>query len=163
MIKKVLPVAVAIWPMLNEIDAYQPIDIRGHRSDAIKRRYIVNLKFNDDHHRDVDAWLRTCLTSFGLEDGKLPWKKDKKTGQLLLMATSREDYRPISVDAAKNEVPPSVRVGNGSRLKVYVTVNPYTGFGGGITLIINSYQILELKPGGEDPFEKEDGYTVAFG
>mgnify|MGYP001792810862 CR=1 FL=1 len=77
------------------------------------------------------------------------------------MATSGENYRPVAVDADKNEVPATVKVGDGSLLKVYVTVNPYTGFGGGINLSINSYQILELTLGGENPFEKEDGYTVA--
>jgi len=159
MIKKVLPSAIAVWPMLNEIDVYQPVDKKGRWGNAIKRRYVVNLRFNDDDRRDVDAWLKECLSSFGLEDGKLPWKKDKKTGELTLMATSGENYRPVAVDADKNDVPLTVKVGDGSRLKVYVTVNSYTGFGGGISLNINSYQILELKPGVENPFEREDGYT----
>ena len=147
--------------MLAEMEVYQPVDKKGRRSDPIRRRYVVHLRFNDDDRRDVDAWLKTCVAAFGLEEGNLPWKKDKQTGELMLIATSEECARPNAVDAEKNEVPPTVRVGSGSRLRVYVTANPYAAFGGGIKLGIDSYQILELKSGLEDPFVMENGYTVA--
>lgn len=159
-IKKVLPAAIAVWPMLNDADVYQPVDKKGRSSHAERRRYIVNLKFNNEDHREVDVWLKECLAVFGLQGGKLPWRKDKKTGELTLMATSDEYYRPIAVDADKNEVQATVKVGRGSKLKVCVTANPYTGFGGGINLYINFYQILELKQNRENPFDGEQGYTV---
>jgi hypothetical protein len=158
-VKKVLPSAIALWPKLSEADVYQPVDKQGRPSDAEKRRYIVNLKFNEEEQRQVDTWLKKCLADFGLEDGKLPWKRDKKSGELTLLVTSGEDCRPAAVDADKKQVPSSVEVGSGSKLKVYVTANPYTGFGGGISLHINSYQILDLKEKIENPFERENGYT----
>ncbi|WP_456723016.1 hypothetical protein [Bradyrhizobium sp. USDA 4350] len=148
-----------MWPKLNEVDVYQPVDKKGRPSGAEKRRYIVNLKFSDADHRAVDEWLDGLLKEFDLEDGKKPWKKDKKTGELTLVATSGEDYRPTVYDAKKQEVPVTVKIGGGSIGKVYVTVNPYTGFGGGINLYINSLQLLELKQRDENPFDEEEGFA----
>jgi hypothetical protein len=159
-IKKVLPAGIAVWPKLNEVDVYQPTDGKGRPSGAEKRRYITNVKFNDEDHRAVDAWLDGILKEFDLEDGKKPWRKDKKTGELTLTATSGEDYRPAVYDAAKQEVPPTVKIGGGSKIKLYVTANPYTGFGGGVNLYINSVQLLELKQRDENPFDEEDGFKA---
>lgn len=158
-VKKVLPASTLVWPKLNEVDVYQPVDKKGRPSGAEKRRYIVNMKFNDADHRAVDAWLDEQLKAFDLEDGKKPWKKDKKTGEITLVATSGEDYRPTVYDAKKNEVPVTVKIGGGSKAKVYVTVNPYTGFGGGINLYINSLQLLELVTRDDNPFDEEDGFS----
>jgi hypothetical protein len=139
---------------------YQPVDKKGRLSGAEKRRYITNVKFNDEDHRAVDAWLDGILKEFDLEDGKKPWKKDKKTGELTLVATSGEQYRPAVYDAEKQEVPSTVKIGGGSKLKLYVTANPYTGFGGGVNLYINSVQLLELKQRDENPFDEEDGFKA---
>lgn len=160
-VKKVLPACTLVWPKLNEVDVYQPVDKKGRPSGAEKRRYITNMKFSDADHREVDAWLDGLLKEFDLEDGKKPWKKDKKTGELTLVATSGEDYRPTVYDAKKQEVPVTVKIGGGSKAKVYVTVNPYTGFGGGINLYINSLQLLALQErGGENPFDEEEGFSA---
>jgi hypothetical protein len=70
-IKKVLPVAIALWPKLNEADVYQPVDKKGNPSLSEKRRYIVNLKFDDEDQRAVDEWLNKYLADFGLKNGKL--------------------------------------------------------------------------------------------
>jgi hypothetical protein len=159
-IKKVLPAAINVWPKLNEVDVYQPVDKKGRPSGAEKRRFITNLKFNDADFREVDAWLDEMMKMFDVEDGKKPWKKDKKTGELTLVATSGEDYRPTVYDAKKQEVPVTVKIGGGSKAKLYVTVNPYTGFGGGINLYINSLQLLELRQRDENPFDEEEGFAA---
>src|SRR6266581_2560346 len=39
------------------------------------------------------------------------------------------------------------------------TVNPYTGFGGGINLYINSVQLLDLKQRDANRFEETEGFT----
>lgn len=158
-IKRILPVATLVWPKLNEVDVYQPVDKKGRPNGAEKRRYIANLKFNDADHREVDAWLDGILKDADLEDGKKPWRTDKKTGEITLVATSGEDYRPTVYDAKKQEVPVTVKIGGGSKAKVYVTVNTYTGFGGGINLYINSLQLLELVTRSDNPFDEEDGFT----
>lgn len=162
-VKKVLPVATFVWPKLNEVDVYQPVDKKGRPNGAEKRRFIVNLKFNDEDHRAVDKWLDDMLKHFDVDDGKKPWKKDKKTGELTLTVTSGEKYRPTVYDAAKQEVPISVKIGGGSKGKVYVTVNPYTGFGGGINLYMNSVQVLELVQRDENPFDEEEGFSQSSG
>lgn len=159
-IEKVLPAAIAVCPMLNDADVYQPIGANGRLSDVEQRRYVVNLRFGDEDQCEVDAWLKECLSIFGLEHGKLPWTENKKTGERTLMATSDGYYRPIAFDADENEVPGSVKIGGGSKLKVCVSAKSYAGFGGGINLLINSYQILELKQIRKTPFEKGQGYIV---
>lgn len=164
-IKKVLPVASFVWPKLNEVDVYQPVDKKGRPSGAEKRRFIVNLKFNDEDHRAVDKWLDEVMADAGVEDGKKPWRKDKKTGELTLTVTSGEDYRPAAFDAQRNEIPFDAnfpKVSGGTKGKAYVTVNAYTGFGGGVNLYLNSYQILELVTrDGANPFEEEEGFTAS--
>jgi hypothetical protein len=162
-IKKVLPAATNVWPKLNEVDVYQPVDKKGRPSGAEKRRYITNLKFNDEDFRTVDAWLDEMMKQFDVEDGKKPWKKDKKTGELTLTVTSGEDYKPAAFDAARNPIDPKdlPKISGGTVTKNYVTVNPYTGFGGGINLYLNSYQILELvTKDGANPFEEEEGFKA---
>lgn len=158
-IKKVLPVATFVWPKLNEVDVYQPVDKKGRPSGAEKRRFVVNLKFNDDDHRAVDKWLDEVMADAGVEDGKKPWRKDKKTGEMTLVATSGEQYRPTVYDAAKQEIPVTTKIGGGTKGKVFVTVNPYTGFGGGVNLYINSVQVLDLVQRDENPFDEEEGFS----
>jgi hypothetical protein len=158
----ILPKGKAIFPKLNEIDIYQPVDKKGKPSGAEKRRFLTRIEFNDEDHRKVDAYLKKQLVAFDLEGGKLPWKEEKKdkkpTGKLHLEATSGEDYPPPFVDAKGNEVPRSkVKIGGGSTIKLDVTVNPYTGFGGGINLYINAVQIIELAQRSTNRFEAEAG------
>jgi hypothetical protein len=156
----ILPAGEAVWPKLNEVDVYQPTDKKGRPNGAEKRRYITRVKYNDDNFRKVDDFLKEQLVKFDLEDGKLPWKKDKKTGLLSLEATSGEKYRPAVFDAKGNKVPAKVIIGGGSILKLDVTVNPYTGFGGGINLYMNAVQLLKLVQREENRFEaEEEGYT----
>jgi hypothetical protein len=155
----ILPAGIAVWPKLDQVDVYQPTDKKGKPSGAEKRRFITRVKYNDEDHRKVDDFLKQCLKDFDLEDGKLPWKKDRKTSELTLEATSGEKYRPPVFDAKNREVPAKVIIGGGSTIKLDVTVNPYTGFGGGINLYINSVQLLDLKQRDANRFEETEGFT----
>jgi hypothetical protein len=157
----ILPAGIAVWPKLDQVDVYQPIDKKGRPSGAAKRRFIARVKYNDEDRRKVDDFLKQCLKNFNLEDGKLPWKKDKKTGELTLEATSGEKYRPPVFDAKNSKVPAKVIIGGGSTIKLDVTVNPYTAFGGGINLYINSVQLLDLKQRDGNRFEETEGFTCA--
>lgn len=161
----ILPKGVAEFPKLNEIDVYQPKTPSGKNNGPEKRRYITGVKFNDEDHRKVDAYLKKQLKANGLpENAKLPWKKNKKDGSMSLQMTSGEDYPPPFVDAAGNEVPRNkVKIGGGSIIKPDVTVNPYEGFGGGINLYINQIQIIELKTRVLNKFEAEEGGYVFNG
>lgn len=162
MVKKVtiiLPAGIAVWPKLDQADVYQPTDKKGRPSGAEKRRFITRIKYTDEDHRKVDDFLKQCLIDFDLEDGNLPWKKDRKTGELTLQATSGEKYRPPVFDAKNRKVPGKIIIGGGSTIKLYVTVNPYTGFGGGIKLHINSVQLLDLKQRDANRFEETEGFT----
>jgi hypothetical protein len=162
MVKKatiILPAGIAVWPKLDQVDVYQPTDRKGRPTGAEKRRFITRVKYNDEDHRKVDDFLKQCLIDFDLKDGNLPWKKDRKTGELTLQATSDEKYRPPVFDARNRKVPEKIIIGGGSTIKLDVTVNAYTGFGGGINLYINSVQLLDLKQRDTNRFEETEGFT----
>jgi hypothetical protein len=163
-----LPKGIAVWPKLNEVDVYQPVDKKGKPSGAEKRRFITRLEFNDEDHRKVDAYLKKILAEHDMEDGKLPWREEKKdgkkTGKKHLEMTSGEKYPPMFIDSKGNEIPRSkIKVGGGSVLKVDVTVNVYTGFGGGINLYMNDVMIVELKQRERNKMAVEEGGFVYEG
>ena len=159
------PAGIAVFPKLNAVDVYQPLDKKGKPSGAEKRRYITNIKFSDEDHRAVDAFLKKVAKDLGVEDGKLPWKKSKKNGEITLVATSGEKFKPLAVDAKNQKLPADVTIGGGSKIKLNVTVNSYEGFGGGINLYINAVQVLELQQSafGKSPFEEAEGYVAPEG
>jgi len=153
----VLPPGIAVWPKLHRVEVYQPTDRKGRPNGAEKRRYVTGVKYNEEDHCKVDHFLKQCLSDFDLKDGKLPWKKHKKTGGLTLEATS-DDCPPV-FDAKNRGVPAKVIIGCGSTIKLDVTVNPYTSFGGGINLHINSVQLLDLKQRAASRFEETEGFS----
>ena len=129
-----LPKGTLVFPKLNKVD-----DFKG------KRTFKTRIKFDDENHRKVDAWLKKAAKELGQADAKLPWYKDKKTGELTLKASSGEKYPPALLDAKGREVPRAkVEVGGGTIAKVDVTAAYYEGFGGGINLYMNFVQIIEL-------------------
>ena len=151
----ILPPGIAVWPKLDQVDVYQPTDKKGRPRGAQKRRFITGVKYNDEDHRKVNDFLKQCLKYFDLKDGKLPWRKHK-TGGLSLEATS--DDRPPVFDAKNHRVPAKVIIGSGSTIKLDVTVNPYTSFGGGINLYINAVQLLDLKQRDANRFKETEGF-----
>ena len=159
------PAGIAVFPKLNTVDVYQPLDKKGKPSGAEKRRFITNIQFSDEDHRAVDAFLKKTAKDLGVADGKLPWKKSKKDGSITLVATSGEKFKPLAVDAKNQKLPADVIIGGGSKIKLNVTVNAYEGFGGGINLYINAVQVLELQQSafGTSPFEQAEGYSAPLG
>jgi hypothetical protein len=143
-----LPKGTLVFPKLNKVD-----DFKG------KRTFKTRIKFDDDTHRKVDAWLRKAAKELGHPDAKLPWYKDKKTGELTLKASSGEKYPPALLDAKGKEIPRAkVEVGGGTIAKVDVNAKYYDGFGGGINLYMNFVQIIELKKKGFN-VQEEEGFS----
>lgn len=147
-INDTLPVGTLVFPKVNE-----PDDFRG------KRTFKTRIKFDDANHRKVDAWLKKGAKELGHPEAKLPWYKDKKTGELTLKVASGEKYPPALLDAKGREVPRAkVQVGGGTRAKVDVNLSYYEGFGGGINLYMNFVQIIELKKKGFN-VQEEEGFS----
>lgn len=156
----ILPVCTLIYPKLSEIDVYQPRDDKGNPTGEAKRRWMTYAKFEPADHKSVNEWLEKIGADAGLDDRfKMPWKKDKKTGEKWLTVASGEKYKPAFYDA-KNRKVPDIIIGGGTKAKLFVTANPYKGFGGGINLYLKSVQVIELKEGfsGKSPFEETEGY-----
>ena len=64
-VNKTLPVATAVFPKLNKVDVYQPKNAKGQPSGPEKRTWNTRLKFNDEDHREVDAWLKKLAKETG--------------------------------------------------------------------------------------------------
>jgi hypothetical protein len=158
------PVGILVYPKLNEVDVYQPVDKKGRPSGAVKRRFITRIKFeNQDDLAKVKAFLEAKAQELlpDVEHPKLPIKKDKKDGTLSIEATSGEKYQPILWDANNNKIPPvkAPAIGGGTKARLDVSVNAYDGFGGGINLYLNAVQIIELVEStfGKSNFETAEG------
>src|SRR5206468_275362 len=88
----------------------------------------------------------------------MPWKKDKKTGELSLMVSSGEDYKPGLYDSKNKALPEGTVIGGGSKIRVNVSPFVYEGVGGGVKLYLNAVQVISLERGGGhgvSPFEEE--------
>jgi hypothetical protein len=159
---KALPIGTLVYPKLDRVDVYQPLDKKGKPNGEEKRRWLVNVKFGDAEHREVQAWLDDVAKQAGLGDRiKMPWRKDKKTGELWLVAASGEQYKPSLYGANNQKLPAGVTPGGGSKARIFVNANPYEGFGGGINLYLSSVQVIELVESsfGKSPFEATEGYA----
>lgn len=163
----VLPAGIAVFPKLNEVDVYQPVDKKGKPSGAEKRRYITYVRYDEATLTKVKEAIVAAAIKLGADaDVKLPLKKlkikDDKgnvTGhEYVVQATSGEKYQPAIFDAKLNKVP--VVIGGGSKIKLDVSVNYYEGFGGGINLYLNGVQVLELVEGGKgkSAFTEDEGF-----
>lgn len=163
---KTLPDAVAVFPKLNRVDVYQPKSPKtGLPTGEEKRTWNTRLKFSDEDHRAVDAWLKTLAKEAGLKTvTNWPWKTDKKTGEVTLVVSSGEQYKPGLFDSQNKRLPEGVVIGGGSILKANVSPYVYENMGGGIKLYLNAVQVKKLEAGaasGASPFEAEDDGYVA--
>jgi len=107
-----------------------------------------------------DPEVATFLASIKKETGgkgKVPFKREEDSDMVCVKFKS--GYPPTVVDAAKNAVPPTTRIGNGSIVKVAYTVNHYKGFGGGVNLYLQGVQLIGLTEFKRDiGFGEEEGY-----
>jgi hypothetical protein len=163
-ITKTLPVGTAVFPKLDKVDVYQPKNAKGQANGAEKRTWNTRVKYGDEDHRAIDAWLKKLAKDAGLSSvTNWPWKKDKKTGEITLMVSSGEEYKPGYYDAKNNKLPEGTVIGGGSQIKVNVSPFVYEGLGGGIKLYLNAVQVVKLERGGANgvsPFEEEEGYEA---
>ena len=162
----ILPAGIAVFPKLNEVDVYQPVNKKGQPNGAVKRQYITYVRYEPEVLKDVMAMIKKAAKELGAdEDAKLPFKKqkvskDSEEKELVLKAASGEKFRPGLFDAKNNAIPVSRVIGGGSLIKLDVTPAYYEGFGGGINLYLNAVQVLDLVENtrGQSQFEEADGY-----
>jgi hypothetical protein len=126
------------------------------------------------------ARVKKQLTDFGHkafpgEELFLPFKKDKKDPTITYVEVkwkrtdeSGELKRPVIVDSRRKNIPRSVEVGGGTKVRLKATAMDYeatklTGNLPGVTLLPESLQIIKLVAG-RDPLagltDVEDGYVA---
>ncbi|MBU6231391.1 hypothetical protein KGP36_01880 [Patescibacteria group bacterium] len=71
-------------------------------------------------------------------------QEDRKTGRFYVQIKTKADYPPGVFDAYGRPIPPEIKIGNGSKVKVAYTENEYDAFGGGINFYLSAVQVLEL-------------------
>lgn len=69
---------------------------------------------------------------------------DQPTGRKYFTARTGEQYPPGVFDRFGRPIPPSVLVGNGSKVRISYVENTYDGFGGGINFYLNAVQVMDL-------------------
>jgi hypothetical protein len=158
-IRFITPAVTLVWPKLNTPDEYKP------KKGPAKVRYTTDAKLQPEDLKTLKKWLLGLAKKHlpDVEEPKLPLKTDKKTGELMLTATSGVKYRP-PVFAADGEtrIPASVEIGGGTKAKLDLTVNFFeiSGENSGINLYINAVQVLDLQEGGfKSNFGAEEGFT----
>ena len=152
----ITPAGEAVWPKLDKVDVFTP------KKGAPKIRYTLNIKWDDKTlakvQKDIDALIKEHKMDVG-DNENSPFKTDKEGG-VTLFAFSGKDKKPPVFDAKNRRLPDSVIVGGGSKIRADLTLNPYDGFGGGMSFYINAVQVLELveKQYGPKFEEVEDGF-----
>jgi hypothetical protein len=158
-IRFITPVVTLVWPKLNTPDVYKP------KKGPEKVRYTTDAKMAPDDLKKLKKYFQDLAKKHlpEVDTPKLPLKEDKKTGDLLLTATSGVKYRP-PVFAADGEtrIPASVEIGGGTKAKLDLTVNFFeiSDENSGINLYINAVQVLDLQEGGfKSNFGAEEGFS----
>jgi len=148
----------AMYPYLNAPDTQ--FDTAG--------QYKVNLRMSkDDAQPLIDACKKAANDAFGekAKTAKLPFKTDKETGDLIVVAKSK--FQPKFVDSTGATILAShaPQIYGGSTLKAAGNLFVYSAGGNhGISLQLGAVQLIELSdsPSGQDiSFEAEEGGFVA--
>lgn len=158
-----------MWPKLDVPDTYTPKDGKA------KTRYMTNLKVSDDTLKALKAKFTQIAVAEMEREGKdvdedwrpkMPFHKNKETKEITVVAASGEKYKPAAFDSKNRKLPDDLAIGGGSIIALDVTINPYTGFGGGVNLYINCVQVIKLEEknvGGKSRFEETEGYSYEGG
>lgn len=158
-IRFITPALTLVWPKLNEPDVYKP------KRGPEKVRYVTDGKLETADLKKVKAYLAGLAKKHlaDVSEPKMPFKTDKKTGDLLITASSGVKYRPPVFDAKNNKIPADVVIGGGSTAKLDLTVNFFeiSDENSGINLYINAVQVLDLQEGGfgKSNFEEAEGFS----
>lgn len=155
----ITPVGTLVWPKLNTPDVYTP------KKGPEKVRYVTNFKLSDEDYKKVLTMLKKKAKELmpDVEKPKLPFKKDKKTDEITLVASSGVKYRPPVFDAKNKKIPAGVIIGGGSKARLDLTISHYeiSAENSGINLYINGVQVIELVEGGQGKsnFDETEGFS----
>lgn len=139
---------------------------------TFKEQYKTNFRVSDDELKRLKAKFTAIAIKEMEREGKdvdedwrpkMPFQKNKETKEITIVAASKN--KPGVFDSKNNPLPADVSIGGGSLGAIDVTINPYTGFGGGVNLYLNLVQVSKLEENtqGKPRFEETEGYTYEGG
>src|SRR5688572_104767 len=139
------PIGTAHYPRLFE-------------TDQIDDKFKVSLELPDDEAEALAGVMTAAAEAWGVTK-KIPMAS--KDGVTLFTFKTGAKYPPRVVDSQNKPVPSTTRIGGGSKLRVLATLEPFDGFGGGVTARLNAVQVVELVEYGGAGFEPiEGGYAA---
>lgn len=175
----VTPRGRAIFPYLNTPDTKFNAEGRYKVDLAVPAAIAEDLvaKIDDAHREAVEKARQENPKSKRIKEADLPYEEDHERDEVVFKFRMKASFRnkagetvtmrPALFDAKGKPLPPDVKIGGGSILRVSFEPAPYyTALNGaGVTLRLKAVQVIELQTyGGASAsafgFEAEDGYEA---
>lgn len=139
--RKTTPIGEAKWAHLHQ--PKKAFDEKG------EPKYQIDVVFSTDHP-EWKALANAIIAT--LKDKKLktsPIKKevnenDEPTGRYYVTFKTSAKFKPQVFDKQGQLIPDTIKVGNGSMVRVSYMENEFAGFGGGINFYLNAVQVVNL-------------------
>ena len=161
----------ALYPRLNgtyKFDTQENKSVKCHALDE-GAAFEMSFKLNDEQAKELHQICSQAYANASAMDTKrkLPYKRNADNeivGKCKLKGSYGGDVTqpPKQVDASRNRLPDDFMLTTNSKVNVAVVIVPYnTGSLNGVSLRLRAVQVLELAEleGGDDPFDKVDGFV----
>lgn len=134
------PLGEAKWAHVHE--AKPPFEGQG------EGKYQVDVVFEKGNDWDeLGAKVAGIVKDNGYKNMPIKKEKDKsgeETGRFFITFKTGEQYPPKVFDKTGQIIPPDIKIGNGSTVRVNYALNEYPGFGGGVNFYFNAIQVVDL-------------------
>jgi hypothetical protein len=125
---------------------------------GVKLKKAAKSPFNYPEDQDEDDYVA--------EEGKDHPKLDEDH-QGAIFFEAKTQFQPGLIDSARQSLPDDVQIRGGDKIRVKIELNPYEGFGSGVSLRLKTAQLVEkntsFSGGGADTDgfdDVEDGYVA---
>jgi hypothetical protein len=169
----------AMYPRLNGTYKFDTQENKSVKCDALEEgaAFEMSFKLDESQAKDLHQVCSQAYANAAAMDTKrkwpekptnLPYKRNQDTNEIIGKCKLKGSYGgdrtqpPKQVDAARNKLPDDFMLTTNSKVNVAVVIVPYnTGSLNGVSLRLKAVQVLELAEleGGDDPFDKVDGFV----
>jgi hypothetical protein len=168
-----------MYPRLNGTYKFDTQENKSVKCDALEEgaAFEMSFKLDESQAKDLHQVCSQAYANAAAMDTKrkwpekptnLPYKRNQDTNEIIGKCKLKGSYGgdrtqpPKQVDAARNKLPDDFMLTTNSKVNVAVVIVPYnTGSLNGVSLRLKAVQVLELAEleGGDDPFDKVDGFV----
>jgi hypothetical protein len=153
------PIGVAKWAHVH-VPKPPFKDAHGNSRQGAAAKYQIDVVFDGQEPawkelaKSIMDMVRATPTTINKAtqkpmDKQIPIKheldeNDQPTGKFYMTFKTGERFKPGVFDKYGRQIPETVLIGNGSKVKVNFSPQPYNEFGGGVALYLNAVQVVEL-------------------